>query len=77
MSLRVIGAGWPRTGTTSLKVALEKLLSERCYHMYDLFADTGQIEIWEQALAATCPACTRLLVRVRRGSRLAGVVLLA
>ena len=51
MSLRVIGAGWPRTGTTSLKVALEKLLSERCYHMYDLFADIGQSGIWEQALA--------------------------
>jgi hypothetical protein len=51
MSLRVIGAGWPRTGTTSLKVALEKLLPVRCYHMYDLFVDIGQVEIWERALA--------------------------
>jgi hypothetical protein len=52
MSLRVIGAGWPRTGTTSLKIALEKLLSSRCYHMYDLFADLGhQTGIWERALA--------------------------
>ena len=50
MSLRVIGAGWPRTGTTSLKVALEMLLSSRCYHMYDLFADPEQIGIWERAL---------------------------
>jgi len=50
MSLRVIGAGWPRTGTTSLKVALEKLLSVRCYHMYDLFVDIAKIGIWERAL---------------------------
>jgi hypothetical protein len=50
MTLRVIGAGWPRTGTTSLKLALERLLSVRCYHMYDLFADPGQIETWERAL---------------------------
>lgn len=50
MSLRVIGAGWPRTGTTSLKIALETLLSSRCYHMYDLFAEPAQIEIWERAL---------------------------
>ncbi len=50
MTLRVIGAGWPRTGTTSLKLALERLLRGRCYHMYDLFADPGQIEVWERAL---------------------------
>jgi hypothetical protein len=50
MSLRVVGAGWPRTGTTSLKIALETLLSSRCYHMYDLFAEPRQIEVWEQAL---------------------------
>lgn len=50
MSLRVIGAGWPRTGTTSLKIALESLLSGRCYHMYDLLAEPGHIELWDQAL---------------------------
>src|SRR5579859_7886085 len=50
MSLRVIGAGWPRTGTTSLKVALETLLNGRCYHMYDLLADVAQVEVWERAL---------------------------
>lgn len=33
MSLEVIGAGLGRTGTTSLKLALEKLLSGSCYHM--------------------------------------------
>ena len=33
MNLRVIGAGLPRTGTSSLRVALEHLLGGRCYHM--------------------------------------------
>jgi hypothetical protein len=33
MSVRVVGAGLPRTGTHSLKVALEQLLGGPCYHM--------------------------------------------
>ena len=37
MSLRVIGAGVGRTGTMSLKLALEKLLGGRCYHMIEVF----------------------------------------
>jgi hypothetical protein len=36
MNLRVIGAGLPRTGTHSLKLALEQLLGERCYHMSEI-----------------------------------------
>ena len=31
--LRIVGAGLPRTGTASLVVALEHLLSGRSYHM--------------------------------------------
>ena len=34
--LRVVGAGFGRTGTHSLKLALERLLGGRCYHMVDL-----------------------------------------
>ena len=36
MGLRVVGAGLPRTGTTSLKATLEQLLGGRCYHMAEL-----------------------------------------
>ncbi|MEM7271464.1 MAG: sulfotransferase family protein [Actinomycetota bacterium] len=36
MGLRVVGAGLPRTGTTSLKRMLEQLLAAPCYHMIDL-----------------------------------------
>lgn len=33
MGLRIVGAGLPRTGTSSLRLALEQLLGGRCYHM--------------------------------------------
>ena len=36
MALRVVGAGLGRTGTASLKTALEELLDRRCCHMYEL-----------------------------------------
>ena len=37
MSLNVIGAGWGRSGTATLKVALERLGVGRCYHMLHLW----------------------------------------
>lgn len=37
ISLRVVGAGLPRTGTSSLKKMLEQLLDGRCYHMRELY----------------------------------------
>ena len=38
MPIQVIGAGLGRTGTLSLKTALEELGFTKCYHMIDLFA---------------------------------------
>lgn len=37
MTVRVIGAGWGRTGTLSTKVALECLGFGPCYHMIEVF----------------------------------------
>jgi sulfotransferase family protein len=37
MALRVVGAGVGRTGTASLKLALERLLGGPCFHMGELF----------------------------------------
>lgn len=34
--LRVVGAGLPRTGTHSLQIALEHILSGRFYHMQEI-----------------------------------------
>lgn len=49
MSLRVIGAGLPRTGTSSLKQALERLLGEPCYHMLEVFAHPEHVPVWHAA----------------------------
>ena len=37
MTLKVIGAGVGRTGTHSLKIALEQLLGGPCHHMVEVF----------------------------------------
>ena len=49
MSLRVVGAGLGRTGTVSLKLALEKLLDAPCYHMMEVFGNTDHIPVWAAA----------------------------
>lgn len=43
--LKVIGAGWGRTGTTSLKKALE-ILGYPCYHMLDVVQQRGHSAFW-------------------------------
>lgn len=47
--LEVIGAGVGRTGTLSLKTALERLGFGPCHHMLGLFEDPEQIPLWEAA----------------------------
>jgi Sulfotransferase domain len=50
VSLRVIGAGVGRTGTHSLKEALETVLGGPCHHMVEVFAHPEQIPIWTDAI---------------------------
>lgn len=47
--LRVVGAGLGRTGTMTLKLALEKLLGGRCYHMVEVFAHPEHVAVWHEA----------------------------
>ncbi len=54
MALRVVGAGLGRTGTTSLKLALERLLGEPCYHM-DEADRRGDRLIWKRAFEGEGP----------------------
>ena len=54
MTLKVIGAGFGRTGTASLKLALEKLGFGPCYHMSEVLANAGHIDLWN-AVAAGRP----------------------
>ena len=53
MSLEVIGAGTGRTGTTSLKLALEQLGFSRCYHMVELLRHPEDVGYWERANGRT------------------------
>jgi hypothetical protein len=48
MTLKVIGLGMGRTGTLSLKLALEKLGYGPCYHMEDLIRQPENIIYWEE-----------------------------
>jgi Sulfotransferase domain len=50
MELQVVGAGLGRTGTHSLKVALEQLLGGACYHMVEVFGRPDQRETWAAAV---------------------------
>ena len=49
MSLAVIGAGLPRTGTSSQKAALEQLGFGPCYHMRPLLDLPNHWPLWETA----------------------------
>jgi hypothetical protein len=47
--MKVIGAGFGRTGTTSLKAALEQLGFGPCYHMTEVLAHPEHADVWLDA----------------------------
>ncbi len=47
--MEIIGAGFGRTGTMSLKVALEELGFGPCYHMIEVFGHPEHLGFWEAA----------------------------
>jgi hypothetical protein len=49
MSLEVIGAGFGRTGTNSLKLALEHLGFGPCHHMFEVRDNPERLADWEAA----------------------------
>ena len=48
MSLKVVGAGFGRTGTLSLKVALERIGFGPCYHMVEVFPRPEHVAMWHR-----------------------------
>ncbi|MCB9703787.1 MAG: sulfotransferase family protein [Myxococcales bacterium] len=44
--MKVIGAGYGRTGTDSLKEAIELLLGGRCYHMKEVLGRPEHLDRW-------------------------------
>ena len=49
MTLEVIGPGFGRTGTNSLKLALEHLGFGPCHHMFEVRDNPEQLPHWERA----------------------------
>lgn len=52
MALKVVGTGIGRTGTMSLKIALEQLGFGPCHHMVEILANMPtQLPLWQAAVA--------------------------
>ena len=47
--MKIIGAGFGRTGTMSLCEALNKLGYGPCYHFIELFKNPSHIKVWQSA----------------------------
>lgn len=51
MTLEVIGSGFGRTGTKSLKAALERLGFGPCHHMHEIVEHPEQVGHWQRLAA--------------------------
>lgn len=49
MTLSVLGAGFGRTGTLTLKLALETLGIAPCYHMFEVVRNPAHARVWAAA----------------------------
>ncbi|HXQ59833.1 MAG TPA: sulfotransferase [Acidimicrobiales bacterium] len=65
MELEVVGAGVGRTGTHSLKLALEQLLGAPCHHMLEILGDPGQAPAWIDAVDGRPVDWSAMLERYR------------
>lgn len=55
MALQVVGSGFGRTGTNSLKLALEQLGFGPCYHMFELRDHPERLPYWQAAARGEMP----------------------
>jgi hypothetical protein len=53
-AMKVIGAGFGRTGTMSMQAALE-ILGYRCYHMKEVTEHQGHLAAWHEFVAGRAP----------------------
>jgi len=67
MALRLIGAGLPRTGTSSLRDALAHLLGGPVHHMRDVFAHPEHVPTWVAAIEGHPPAGEEFLTGYAAG----------
>lgn len=55
MSIRVIGAGFGRTGTASMREALTILGFGPCHHMYEVNSNEDQKRLWRALAKGAAP----------------------
>jgi len=55
MALKVIGAGFGRTGTLSMKAELERLGYRKCHHMTEVFSSAAQVDHWHAIALGETP----------------------
>ena len=55
MGLKIVGAGFGRTGTNSLKLALEQLGFGPCHHMFEVADHPEQLPYWQAAARGDLP----------------------
>ncbi|USG62764.1 hypothetical protein NBZ79_07205 [Sneathiella marina] len=55
MALSIIGAGFGRTGTDSLKTALEMLGVGKCYHMHEVMLRQDRVDNWRAIARGETP----------------------
>ena len=67
MTLRLIGAGLPRTGTSSLREALRHLLNAPVYHMSEAFAHPEHAPTWVAAIDGDPPVWDNFLAGYAAG----------
>ncbi len=67
VAIEVIGAGFGRTGTTSLKAALRRLGYDKCHHMDELLTEHKQARTWIAAQRGE-PVDWRALLRGYRAT---------
>jgi Sulfotransferase domain len=65
MGLSVIGAGFGRTGTLSLKGALEQLGFAPCHHMAEVLGNPEQLPHWQRAAQGEAVDWNRLFADYR------------
>ncbi|MGW7403990.1 sulfotransferase family protein [Streptomyces sp. NPDC054833] len=65
--LEIFGVGFGRTGTLSLKKALERLGFGPCHHMLGLFEDPDTVALWQAAARGKQVDWTRVYQGYRSG----------
>ncbi|GAB3664742.1 hypothetical protein GCM10027596_29650 [Nocardioides korecus] len=67
MVIQLVGAGLPRTGTSSLREALRHLLGAPVHHMSEAFAHPEQAAIWVRATGGEPPVWEEFLAGYAAG----------